>query len=108
MLMSLPKRRTLTTASPLTTKEIDTFRENVEIGESVPSIVGIKRWTSSTNFEIIPVKDTVTILHKYPHLVETDKGIMTWKAMVVGYHGSFFSAKEPVEAPAPKARKKAA
>ena len=106
--MSLPARRTLTTAYPLTTKEIDEFRKNVEIGESVPTIVGIKRWTSSTNFEIIPTKDTVTILHKYPHLVETDKGIMTWKAMVAGYHGSFFSAKEPIEATVPKARKKAA
>ena len=106
--MSLPTKRTLTTAAPLTTKEIETFRNNVGTGESVPTIVGIKRWTSSTNFEIIPVKDTVIILRKYPHLAETDKGIMTWKAMVAGYHGSFFSAKEPIDKLALKAIKKAA
>lgn len=106
--MSLPTRRTLTTAFPLTTKEIDTFRENVEIGESVPTIIGIRRWTSSTNFEVIPYREMVTILHKYPNLVETDKGIITWKALVAGYHGCFFSPKEPVEKVATSVRKKAA
>ena len=106
--MSFPVKRTLTTSAPLTNKEINDFRDRVETGESVPTIIGIRRWTSSTNFEVVPYMDTVTILHKYPNLVETNKGIITWKTLVAGYHGSFFSPKEPVEKVGTPVRKKAA
>ena len=71
----------------LTVKEIKAFINCVKPGDRIPTIVGLRKWTSSTNFAWVPVRKTVTILHKYPELVETDVGIMQWKELIIGYCG---------------------
>lgn len=105
--MSVPVRKTPTIGNPITTEEVERFRDNIEIGESLTALYPTRHWTSCTNFVMIPRKETVTILRKYRYLAETDRGILSWKELLAGYYGCSFYGKEPEEKPA-FARRKAA
>ena len=80
-------RRTFTTEDPLTIAEVKKFADAVAVGESYPVLYIKRTWTeSSMNAVEEPVAEMVTIEAKYPHMVKTDRCIISWKDFVMGYH----------------------
>lgn len=74
--------------------EIVSLRDRIKEGDFVRAVIHIREWTSATSFNLIPKLKTVEIIKKYPYLVETDCGILTWKDLAFG-----FVRMVPVEGP---------
>jgi len=79
-------RRTVTNDQPFTRQEVNAFADSIRIGETLSTIITIRKWKSTTTFTEYHKPAMVTILKKYPYLVQTDKGIMTWNDLVLGYY----------------------
>ena len=80
-------RRTITNENPLKKNEIKMFADSISIGETIPTIITVWSYAkSSSNPESRMVPAKVKVLKKYPHLVETDRGVFPWKEILIGYY----------------------
>lgn len=84
--MSILPRRTITSKYPVTADEVRTFADAAKIGDTLSAKLAFRTFvsTASINFIEKPVK--VTILNKYPYLVETNKGTFLWSELLLGYY----------------------
>ena len=90
-------RRTITDKTPMTAEEIKQFANEIEAGDSLYAMAPYRVWTSSTNFNIHYKPAKVTILKKYPHVVETSHGRLMWKELLIGYY-NYCGPSDPVKA----------
>ena len=90
-------RRTITDKTPMTAEEIKQFADEIEAGDSLYAMAPYRVWTSSTNFNIHYKPAKVTILKKYPHVVETSHGRLMWKELLIGYY-NYRGPSDPVKA----------
>ena len=103
--MSVMPKRTITSQTPLSVKEIAEFANAIKVGDILYAMVPYRVWTSSTNYNVHYKPAKVTILNKYPHLVETDQGVLMWKELVTGYY-SYSGPSDSVEYENVQKRKK--
>lgn len=69
----------------LTVEKVKAFADALEIRDSLPTMIKVRVWTSGSNFFFKEMPARVTVWKKFPHLVLTDHGIMTWNELVLGY-----------------------
>lgn len=85
MFMSIISKTSVAPGNTLSITDVAQFCEQVNIGDVIQAVIHVKKWTSSTSFNWVPKLATVTVLRKYPHLVETDQGIFPWNDFAYGF-----------------------